>query len=147
MVFVGKEGKLCKIMYNNLLKLHMDNAYTSPCIKHIENLLSECNMQLVWEEQFYGNINNSFKMRVDKKLKDNFIEKWRMEINDTSQCYLYKYCKTDFKFENYLVQLIRGRYRNIAREQRICNICNTGRRGDAYHIFFECQNDVNEMCL
>ncbi len=45
-------------------------------------------------------------MTVDKKLKDNFIETWRMEINDMSQCYLYKFYKTEFKFENYLVQLI-----------------------------------------
>ncbi len=54
----------------------MDNTYTSPWIKHIENLLSECSMQIVWEELFYGNV-NSFKMTVDKKLKDNFIGEWR----------------------------------------------------------------------
>ncbi len=88
--------------YNSLLKPHMYNAYTSLWIKHIGNLLSECNMQIVWKEQFYGNV-NSFKMTVYKKLTDNFIEKWRMEINDMSQCYLYKYHKTEFKFENYLV--------------------------------------------
>ncbi len=53
-IIADKDSKLCKIIYNSLLMLHM---------------------QIVWEEQFYGNV-NSFKMTVDKKLKDNFIEKW-----------------------------------------------------------------------
>ncbi len=53
-------------------------------------------------------------------------------------------CK--FRLNNTRLPIITGRYRNIARELRICNICNTGRRGDEYHIFFECQNDIKEMC-
>ncbi len=31
-IIAGKDTKLCKIMYDSLLKLHMHNAYTSPWI-------------------------------------------------------------------------------------------------------------------
>ncbi len=86
------------IEYNSLLKLHMDNVYTSSWIKPIENLLSECNIQIVWEEQFYG--------QWIRNLKDNFIEKWRMEISDMSQCYLYKYYKTELSLKTTWYNLI-----------------------------------------
>ena len=73
---------------------------------------------------------------------------------------LYKHIKVDFGFENYLVNLPwpiasvivkfrtvnhklaieTGRYININREFRYCELCNMNKLGDEYHLFFECVN-------
>ncbi len=38
---------------------------------------------------------------------------------------------------------IEGRYRNISREERVCNNCEDSFVGDEFHMLFVCPNDDN----
>ncbi len=100
------------------------------------------------------------KDMVKIRLKDQFEQKWASEINTNSKCILYKSFKTKLKFENYLLLfngyyrkcLIRfrlcnhklavekGRYNNIERHRRYCDICNENVLGDEFHTLMECRN-------
>ena len=38
----------------------------------------------------------------------------------------------------------RGRYTNIIRNERHCDLCESGHLGDEFHLLFECMN--NDVC-
>ena len=78
----------------------------------------------------------------------------------SSKCFLYKHFKPDFGFEKYLLdapfQFVRyiikyrlsnhklpvekGRYTDLERSERICDICDMNVLGDEYHYVMECKN-------
>ena len=102
------------------------------------------------------------KRELKCKLKDQFKQKWHAEVNNSSKCILYKSYKHDLVLENYVLfsndhsrRLItkfrlcnhkfaveRGRYSNIERHRRYCDICNEHILGDEYHVLMECKNPV-----
>ena len=43
---------------------------------------------------------------------------------------------------NHKLPVARGRYTNIVREHRYCDLCDRNILGDEYHCFVECQNDT-----
>ena len=87
-------------------------------------------------------------------------KKWRSDVEASSKCVLYKSFKTSLKFEKYLTEIsgnyrrliIRfrlcnhkltvenGRYNNIERHRRYCDLCNCNVLGDEYHTLMECRN-------
>ena len=77
-----------------------------------------------------------------------------------SSCSIYRMYKQQYHLEPYLLlncdsriyitklrtsnnklAIVLGRYTNIPREERICRVCNLGKMGDEYHLFFECNNN------
>jgi hypothetical protein len=66
--------------------------------------------------------------------KDNLVfENYLNILNDKDILTLSKFRTTNHKlpFEN-------GRWKNIARENRICPLCNNGEIGDEFHYLFKC---------
>ena len=45
-------------------------------------------------------------------------------------------CK--FRLGNRKVPIERGRYKNVPREQRYCELCNHNINGDEFHFILEC---------
>jgi hypothetical protein len=100
------------------------------------------------------------KMSVEQRLKDQFIQKWYQELESMSSCDLYVEFKKEFKMEKYLllenvkyrqaicnlrlnnnrIPKVVGRYKNIVRNRRFCNLCDGNSVGDEFHILFECNN-------
>ena len=56
------------------------------------------------------------------------------------KCLSTPLCK--FRCNNFRLAVVRGRYSNIPRERRYCDICNEDKIGDEYHIMFECQHPL-----
>ena len=101
---------------------------------------------------------------VTRSLQDQFVQNWQAEVQQKDICILYKSFKTDFKFENYLINLTKqqslaickfrtsnhrlptelGRHTNIhvPRTQRYCNLCNINQMGDEVHVLLECPSNV-----
>lgn len=53
-------------------------------------------------------------------------------------------CK--FRCNNTKIPKVTGRYRNIPRNRRFCELCDENRLGDEYHVFLECKNaDIAKM--
>ena len=87
--------------------------------------------------------------------------KWQGDIEQKSSCTLYKMYKNTYGLEKYLkldkesrlyitklrtnnnkLPIVLGRYNNIPRENRICQLCQSGEVGDEYHLILKCSNTM-----
>ena len=97
------------------------------------------------------------------RLEDQNIQKWMQDIYVNSKsinCIIYK---DIFGFKNYLIQLPDnlmvvltkfccrndnipveiGARDNVPRQQRACNLCDTGNIGDEFHYLFICKHVIS----
>jgi hypothetical protein len=111
-----------------------------------------------WNQYFISEkwLNNSVKTC----LQDQFHQTWHANIDTGSKTLNYRLFKNKFEFENYFnipddrdiftfcrfrlnnhklpVEYQYGRWNNIPRENRICNLCNTVDLGDELHYLLKC---------
>lgn len=119
-IVTGKQEKLTRIMYSMLLTLFKNNTYKSPWLSYIKSILDNCGLSYVWDSQdkiryFTNNMSaidklnminvNFVKNSVKNNTRDQFIQKWRAEVNASENCCLYKCFKLDFECERYLYML------------------------------------------
>ena len=99
------------------------------------------------------------KIILNQTLQDQFIQKWYSDMEHSSRGQYYFSFKNDFGLENYLIRLSEharvsitklrtsnlkipietGRWNNIPKEDRICNLCKEA-LGDEFHYLFICKN-------
>ena len=168
-LLTNKETKLSGVMYRSLLNLYNRGEYCSAWITNIKNVLDNCGLSGVWHSQSFMN-SNWLKNKVKQVLQDQFIQKWRSELNNMTSCDTYVNFKEVFELENYLITLhdmeaaknaicklrcnnsripkVVGRYMGIPREQRICQLCayNELKIGDEYHVLLECSHPDIVRC-
>jgi hypothetical protein len=155
----GKHTKLSKTMYTCLHNLYISGQYVSPWVADIKKILDDCGYSNIWQQQNFVSV-EWLKMSVEQRLKDQFIQKWYQELESMSSCDLYVEFKKEFKMEKYLllenvkyrqaicnlrlnnnrIPKVVGRYKNIVRNRRFCNLCDGNSVGDEFHILFECNN-------
>lgn len=167
-LLTGKETKLCVKMYLILLQLYNEGTYQSPWLMQIQSTLQDCGLNAIWITQDFPNT-LWLKRTVQQILKDQFIQKWQQDVQNSSKCDLYRLYKVNFGFENYLgmasfkyrvaltklrlsnhkLSVERGRYRNIPRHQRLCDLCELDKVGDEYHFMLECTkfSDLRRMYI
>lgn len=96
---------------------------------------------------------------LKQRLSDQFIQKWKGDINNSSRLSYYKNFKTTFELEPYLINITNdtlrkyltrfrlsahklaietGRHNNINLEDRICIFCNQNRIKSEYHMLLVC---------
>ena len=148
------------VLYNVMLSLFNSNKYQSPWLKYVHDLLFSNGLGYVWIEQ-KNNVNAVYvKGELKERLKLQYIQQWHFTINNSPKCVLYKEIKEHFRLEPYLVKLPRelsryivkfrcvnhkfaiekGRYSNIDRHLRYCDMCEAESLGDEYYLFFVCSN-------
>ena len=152
--------KLSHSMYNVLLELYRNDTFKSNWLSYIHKILNDCGMSDIWITQGAFLSNNQLKSMIKERLKDQYKQKWVSDVELNSKCILYKSFKTDLKMEKYLVELSgyhrrmmvrfrlcnhklaveRGRYNNVERHRRYCDICNENILGDEFHTLMECSN-------
>ena len=101
------------------------------------------------------------KQRVQTVLQDQFQQNWSEDMKNCNKCMLYKHYKTELCIEDYLLSLNtfnrkwiikfrlcnhklsieKGRYSNIDRFRRYCDLCDSESLGDEYHLLMECKNE------
>jgi hypothetical protein len=99
-----------------------------------------------------------FRFNLKQKLFDQFQQKWRSDMNNSSKVLCYKNFKDCFEFENYLnllddkdrqllckfrtcnhrLPIEIGRWQVIERHNRTCNICDKNEIGDEFHYVLQC---------
>ena len=92
------------------------------------------------------------------------FQTWLSSVNDSPKALNYRIYKDNLAFENYLnilndkdiltlstfrttnhkLPVENGRWKHIARENRICLLCNNGEIGDECHYLFKCQYFGNQ---
>ena len=159
-ILANKETKISRLFYNHTRTLFINNYYKCSWIEFIRGILQDCDLSNIWQTQHFKSV-VWLKSVVGKKLKDNFIRKWKQELNNMTSCDVYANFKLSFKLEDYLIHLpitlrralcnlrtnnsripkVVGRFSNIPREERYCHLCtNEGLIGDEYHLLLECKN-------
>ncbi len=53
-LIMGKDYKLCKVIYDELLYLSNDDQYKSKWLMTIKSILEECSMAEVWKNQSWN---------------------------------------------------------------------------------------------
>ena len=104
------------------------------------------------------------KHSIKQNLTDQYLQTWLSSVNDSPKALNYRIYKDNLVFENYLnilndkdnltlskfrttnhkLPVENGRWKNIARENRLCLLCNNGEIGDAFHYLFKCQYFGNQ---
>ena len=149
-------------MYKVLLMWHENNVIHSPWLKHVKSIFDKCGLSHVWMDQWVIN-SDWLKQSVENRLKDQFIQEWSAQVSTSEKAVNYRIYKSEFKFEEYLkilpvgyskalckfrtcnhrLPIERGRYRNIARYERYCELCDDNIVGDEYHFILECKSLEN----
>ena len=151
LVDVANKDKLSSVIYNLLLSLHDNHLYSSPYLLFIENTLQQLGFSYIWYSQKQINISNdNFNNMIKQRLKDQYIQKWSAEIQESSLYYNYRIFKKHFILENYFLILPehaaktffkfrslnhklpvqKGRILGIDRCERLCKKCSLNELGD-----------------
>ncbi|CAG2188170.1 unnamed protein product [Mytilus edulis] len=111
----------------------------------------------MWDDQITAKSDNISK-NVKKCLSDKFMLNWSNNVRNSAKCLNYRIYKSDFCFEKYLsvlpsdlrmylckfrclsnkLPIETGRFFNIDRTERHCNLCNANELGDDFHYLFKC---------
>ena len=157
-------NKLSSNIYKLLYHLAIKNSYVSPWILYIRGILNDCGFPYLWLNQDLNCSVHWFKSVISNRLKDQFIQLWNETINRSGKCINYRMFKSEFKLENYLINLpfpsrkllAKFRCRNhklpiekdchlgLPREQRLCKKCDLSEIGDEFHYLFRCNYFVKE---
>ena len=146
----------CKF-YKFLYHLHHQGHFPSPWLLYIEKLLNDTGFCNIWIRQEMSE-STWLNVNIEQRLLDQYIKKWRSDVDIGVKCYNYRLFKNEFMFKNYLIDLPdslkyivcrfrtvnhklpleTGRYTRIPRNERICKMCNSGQLGDELHFCLEC---------
>jgi hypothetical protein len=132
-------------------------------LKYVKHILCNCGFNYIWESQTF--INELWlKHSIKQNLTDQYLQAWLSSVNDSPKALNYRIYIDNLVFENYLnilndkdnltlskfrttnhkLPVENGRWKNIARENRICPLCNNGEIGDEFHYLFKCQYFSNQ---
>ena len=156
----GRDRKLSYKMLNHLSALHSRQEFSSPWLMFVKSVLDQCGLSNVWTDPTAHSI-EWIKLKLDRTLKDQFLQEWRHDLNSKSSCDFYLNLKDNFELERYLklsnqsyrkaicrlrtsnnrLPKVTGRYTNIPRAERFCHLCPGNNLGDEYHLIAECHND------
>lgn len=110
----------------------------------------------VWQEQKLTKFVQMFILR----LKDQYYQEWLASISNSSKLLSYRNLMTNFEHEEYLniltirkfrsalaklrisnhdLNIERGRYRNVPRDDRLCELCQESLIESEYHFVQVCK--------
>ena len=140
-----------------MFQLCQTNVYHHPWIVQVRTSLNQLGFSEYWLNQNVPSP-NYFRNIVKLRIKDQFVQLWQSEINESRKFANYKIFKTTFGFENYFkllptnlaltfchfrccnnkLPIEKGILYGIERNRRFCHLCNTNAIGDEFHYIFEC---------
>ena len=87
-----------------MIKLYNDEIYEWPWICTIKRILDDCGVSYVWNNHENVNV-NWLKLKIERTLKDQWIQKWQGDVEQMSSCASYKMYKTTYTSESYRIHL------------------------------------------
>ena len=143
----------------NMLKNDIENGRSnnkSNWVFHIKQILEECGMFYLWQNQYSMLINYDM---VKQRILDIYYQTWYSEIHNSRRLETYCTFKHTFTFEPYLdfitepkfrialtrfrtsshdLAIEKGRYTNVNRQDRLCTNCSSGLLENEYHFVCTC---------
>ena len=135
--------KLSSKIYNLTYNLYKNGTNGLKWIDFIKKTFDEIGLSFIFTNQLEINP-NWIKVHAKQILCDQFVQRWRGDIANSSRSHFYSIFKQEFCMEPYLTRLTEvhrkfitklrvnnikfpietGRWRNINREDRICQKCS-----------------------
>jgi len=143
-------------MYQMLFNMHMLSGSTNKWLAFVKSTLENCGMAEIWLNQL-ADIHYIPEL-VNQRLKDQFIQKWHVDVWNSPKALIYRHIKCAFRPEEYIfklpdsmriilcrfrcsnhkLQIELGRHTRTPREERICDKCTSDKIGDEFHFILEC---------
>ena len=144
---------LCRYFYDT-------TDYKLPWLKSVHSLLNNLGLSYIWLNPSSNVMSlNRFKNIIKQRLQDQFVQRWREELNEKPVCLNYRLYKDSFTCEKYIISLpdkfrhslLKFRTTNhrlpiqklrqfgVNRERRVCTLCNSQDIGDEFHYLFDCR--------
>lgn len=71
-----------------------------------KNILDKCGLSNVWCDHESYHYNSSWiKTTINQRLRDQFLQKWHNDIQESTKGVIYRIFKTNFECERYLLLL------------------------------------------
>ena len=150
-----KDKIICKL-YHLLFYAFKENKCLSKWILSVKSYLDNIGLSYYWINHDKFNV-ELFKHSVKLRFSDIYKQEWFSDIYRSNTCAMYRIIKNKFGFESYLLNdykcritlcklrlgnhklpIVKGRFYNTNREERICNLCASNSIGDEFHYLFEC---------
>ena len=144
-LITGPKNKLSYTMYRLVRKLHYNenNGFNSTWIEKMEAIFANTGLNHIWMNEGDGYNANYIKSALKLKLEDIFKQEWNQQVQENSQCVLYRMFKSEFHHELYLT--------NLSYVDRITLTKFRCRNNDWYkqirHVSDKCQMCVTKMKL
>ena len=168
-LLTGKASKLSAISYKLLHSFFCNGNISAPWVKFAKDILDNCGLSNVWTFQNI-NFNTEWVIAYVKlRLRDHFLQEWNSNLENSPKALNYRLYKQIFEFENYFnilenkdiftfckfrttntkLPIETGRWNNIARENRKCQLCQENQIGDEFHYIMRCSyfHDKRESCI
>ena len=162
-ILTDKNTKISHKIYNFLLYLHNNNIYSCKWISCIQKTLQDVGLNYIWISNNKENINWLCR-EAKSRLEMQCVQKWNSDVQASPKCVNYRIFKTNFKIEPYITELQprsfitlsrfrttnnrlpveRGRWENVDRSQKFCNLCTGNMLGDEFHYLLECKYFIEE---
>lgn len=161
------DDSVTKIMYK-MLKNDADNniSYNNTNWAYqIKTMINDIGLTELWINQdTLTNNNTTYIMQIKQRLLDNYYQTWYTDIQSSQRLSSYARYKTSLTLEPYLdiimnkkykivlsrfrlsshtLEIERGRYHNIPRDERICKCCNLNTIESEYHFLLVCPLYLN----
>ena len=159
------QSLLYKVLYLNDDRGKLTNTFAI----NVQNLLNGLGYGYIFENNF---ISNSDLQNVVRRIYDQYFQQWSINVSSSTKTDFYCMFKSDnnLQVEKYLtivknikhrIELTRfrcsshrlmieeGRYRNVARNERLCTKCNMHAIENEYHFLLVCPfyKHIRELCL
>ena len=150
--------KLSTMMYGIIFTISNQSRITCKWIEYTKQLLYSLGFSDIWDDQDFPS--KLWLVKAAKlKLKDLFLQKWRGDIDITSNNNFYKCFKSDFvqneyikllpnslcktfirfRTRNHKLPVETGRWASIPLNERKCHLCHSD-IGDEFHYLLVCNN-------
>ena len=152
----GKQSKLSNVIYNISPLPSNTQRNNFVWLTFVKNIFNVCGYTYIWDTHTPNLA--WLRLNIKQELQDQFIQSWFSNIEHSGKALNYRLFKNQFETENYLYSLDdnflyefcrfrtlnhklpmeSGRWQNIDRNMRTCNLCDKKEIGDEFHYILEC---------
>ena len=154
-IITGNQYKFVNLLYQ---KLYQIGVHQFKWLKNVQSILQEVGRNDLWIKQNEV-ISKNTQYTVKQILMDQFVQKWRQSLTQSSKAINYSLLKDDFIFEQYLTILPKNKYIPLIKyrtanhflpvetlrwqaidiSDRKCTLCNKQDTADEFHFLFICE--------
>ena len=149
---------MSSVMYMIAVNDSTNNSITYSWLDSVKNILIECGLGHIWEQQYFDGSREYLLALVENALKETFTQKWKNDLNVSAKCVNYRLFKTQHEYESYLnilptsyvkymidfrlcnnrLPVETGRWAGVERNERKCVLCDRNDVGDEFHYLLSC---------